>query len=99
MTRDEMLEQVRAAHRAVTGYCYDERLAAVAIDAGLEDGDKIDLGGNLVAHIRGPEVAMIHKDAESARVALAAMTQQQRDRLLVLKAARASRMGTATGRL
>lgn len=98
MTREQMIEAAVTELEKEDGYRYSTPDLEAAVDAGLQDGDKVALGGKLVAHIHGDKVAMVNKGTETARMALASLTQEQQDRMLVLKAARAGYRGTSTGR-
>lgn len=82
-----------------SGFSYDPAAIAPALAAGLVAGDRISLGGKLVAEIlEGGVVVMRHDDRETARVSLDSLTAQQRERMLVLKAIRAAqRPGQSMG--
>ena len=98
MDTQQLINQATEEAR-VTFTAFDPRRIAEAIEAGLIDGDRVHLGGKLVAHIHGSDVAMVNDDIETARMPLDKLSEQQRDRMLVRKAVRASRVGVSTGRM
>ena len=98
MTHDEMIQAAIAEHTSMAGYSYDNAKLAAAVAEGLVQGDRIALGGALVAAIMADgEIAMINDGKETCRVSLAALTDAQRDRMTVLKAVQASRKGYQIG--
>lgn len=97
MTRDEMIETAKTEMRQEPGYSFDDRALASAIAAGLVDGDRIALGGGLVAHVAGDRVSMIKGGSECAEMAISDLTPQQHDRMLILKGMRAAQRGVSTG--
>ena len=97
MTRDETIEATKAEHRKRDGYSFDDRKIEAAIDEGLVDGDKVHLGGKLIAHIHEGVAAMVNDGETTAAIPIESLTDEQRDRMLVLKAVQTSKKGYSIG--
>ena len=96
MTTDQMIET--AKQEAMSKYGGWTTALEDAIRAGLADGDKIGLGGKLIAHIHGDQVAMVNDGTETARMPISALTEQQRERMLILKGQQQGRAVHSIGR-
>jgi hypothetical protein len=100
MTKQELTERAKDEARKIWGG-FTPALEE-AISKGLEDGDVIDLGQGQGAHLRAiigdGVVEMRHGDAVTARMPLTELTQEQRDRMLILKAVHAGRINYSIGR-
>jgi hypothetical protein len=100
MTKQELVERAENEARKVWGG-FTPALEE-AIEEGLKNGDVIDLGQGQGAHLKAVIgdgiVEMRHGDAVTARMPLSALTQDQRDRMLILKAAHAGRISYSIGR-
>jgi len=96
MTREEMVKAAKAEAMEKHGGWKPELVAA--IESGLVVGDKIGLGGKLVAEILdGDVVRMVNDGKETATLSLDEMTSEQKDRMLVLKGIQAGRTGWSIG--
>lgn len=86
-TTDQLIE----AAKAEMGHNWTPALET-AIREGLVDGDVIHLGGHLLANVHGDRVVMTKNGVETANIALSELTEQQRDRMLILKGQFAGRV-------
>jgi hypothetical protein len=94
-TTEQMIEA--AKQEAMSKYGGWTPALEDAIKAGLVDGDEIGLGGKLIAHIYGDQVAMVNDGKETARMPIASLSDQQRERMLVLKGQQQGRVSYKMG--
>ena len=95
MTCDQVYAEALKREQAHSGYRIDTAAMQAAAGAGLVDGDRIALGGDLVATIEGDMVQM--SGSGDARVPMSSLSTDQVDLMRVLKAAQAGRRGTSMG--
>lgn len=85
---------------AEAGYSYDRAVLESAIEAGLVDGDKIDLGvmgdNHMVASVADGTVTITH-GSKSTRISVSELSTAQHDRMLINKGIQASRKGHSIG--
>ncbi len=98
MTTQELKAQAKAeARNKYNGLRIVDSEIEAAVDEGLNDGDKVGVGGNVVAHIEGDEVIFRNGDTEGGREKYANLSRQQIDRLVVLNAIHKGVHGVQTG--
>jgi hypothetical protein len=92
----DIIAAATAEIKAKPGYSFDPAALVAAIEAGLADGDRIDLGypagsrnGKLIAHVVGDVVEMHHRDKVTP-VPITKLPEEARVRLLVLKGKQAA---------
>ena len=90
MTIEEMIKESIKVATTSSFYHYDAELIRPAIEEGLQDGDKIGLGGHLVAHVEGDSVRMVSKGKETANIPTTSLSGAQVERMLILKGAQRS---------
>ena len=92
MTTAELTQQATdKAKAANNGVCNEDGIAT-AIAEGLVDGDRISVGGGVAAVISGETVTFVKDGKTGGEMQIADLSQQQRDVLIINKAAYAGRM-------
>ena len=89
-TTTDLIAAATAEAEKTPGYQYDYKVLASSVKDGLLDGDRIGLGGKLIAEIHTDRVHMISDGAKAAELAVSDLTDEQHDRMIVLKAAQAA---------
>lgn len=97
MTSEQIYQAAYGEATKVPGYSISTDAMRAASERPLSDGDRIGLGGELVAEIHGDRVRMIHKGKQTAELAIADLTQEQVDRMRIKRTVQAGRRGVSVG--
>jgi hypothetical protein len=93
MTNQQIIEKAASELRLQPGYHFSPEAIAATVEAGLQDGDKISIGGFAWATLSGDQVVFTQREnkagaeeEETRRMDRSALTQDMLDTLLKCKA-------------
>lgn len=93
MTNQEIIDKATSELKADLGYHFLPQALVSTVEAGLQDGDKMCVGGFVYAQLSGQEVVIFQrentpeaKEKEVKRLPLAEVTQEMLDVMLKCKA-------------